>query len=329
MPLAVRQTRAFTAVVSYNNASMVSSLQKHITNFLEYLEIERGRSPRTIRNYDFYLRRFAQWAKQPKAERIDRELIRRYRLWLNRSLPGRTTETIAKSTQNYHLIALRSFFKYLAKRDVKSFPPEQIELAKQPSRSVEFLEIDELERLLSSPAQHAAGLVAFRDQAILELLFSTGLRVSELTNLHIDQVNTERDEFSVRGKGEKVRVVFLSDSAKESVKTYLGKRRDTSPFLFVSHDRAKGGRTESGPLTPRSVERLVARYARASGITKRITPHTMRHTFATDLLRSGADIRSVQSLLGHASITTTQIYTHVTDRQLKDIHQKFHGRNRK
>ena len=315
--------------VSYNVLTMAAGIQKQITDFLEYLEVERGRSTRTIRNYDFYLRRFATWAKNPAPSVISRDLVHRYRLWLNRSLTGRHEATMKKSTQNYHLIALRSFLKYLSRYDIASLPPEQIELSKQAIRSVEFLEADELDRLLAMPSKSSSGLVALRDRAILELLFSTGLRVSELSVLKIEQVNLNRDEFSVRGKGDKPRVVFLSDQARDASKRYLDKRRDLSPFLFVSHDRAKKGREESGPLTPRSIERLVARYAVEAGITKRITPHTMRHTFATDLLRSGADIRSVQSLLGHASITTTQIYTHVTNRQLKEVHQKFHGQRQK
>jgi site-specific recombinase XerD len=301
-------------------------IDKHITDFLEYLEVERGRSRRTIANYDFYLRRFASWAKHPKLADISRELIHKYRLWLNRGIPGRDEETIKKSTQNYHLIALRSFLKYLARHDVKSLPAEQIELGKAPARIVSFLEQDELDRVLAMPARQSEGLIALRDKAILELLFSTGTRVSELTNLKIDEVNLKRDEFTVRGKGDKVRVVFLSDAAKASLKSYLDKRRDASPFLFVSHDRAKGGREDVGPLTPRSIQRLVERYARAAGITKRITPHTLRHSFATDLLMNGADIRSVQSMLGHSSITSTQMYTHVTNAHLKDVHKKFHGR---
>jgi site-specific recombinase XerD len=305
---------------------MAATLQKRITEFLEYLEVERGRSARTIVNYDFYLRRFAKWAEDPDPKKINAELVRKYRLWLNRSVAGREEETLKKSTQNYHLIALRAFLKYLAKRDIASLSPEQIELSKQSSRAVEFLEPDELARLLSMPKKHKEGLVALRDTAILEMLFSTGTRVSELANLKIDQVNLSRDEFTVRGKGDKLRVVFLSDRAKSALKSYLDKRRDPAPYLFVSHDRARGGREESGALTPRSVERLVASYAKAAGITKRITPHTLRHTFATDLLMGGADIRAVQSMLGHASITTTQIYTHVTNKQLKDTYKKFHGK---
>ncbi len=305
----------------------VSALSRSITEFLEYLEIERGRSERTIQNYDFYLRRFAEWAKEPAPGKITGELVRKYRLWLNREIPGRLEDTLKKNTQNYHLIALRTFLKYLAKRGIASLSPEQIELAKQSMRTVEFLEEDELKRLLAAPRKEKEGLVALRDEAILEALFSTGLRVSELAHLKIDNVNLKRDEFTVRGKGDKPRVVFLSDRAKETIEKYLSARRDAAPYIFVSHDRAQKGRVEHGPLTPRSIERLVAFYARAAGITKRITPHTLRHTFATDLLLSGADIRAVQSMLGHSSITTTQIYTHITNKTLREVYQKFHGKN--
>lgn len=304
----------------------MSSFDKLITDFLEYLEVDRGRSPRTIRNYDFYLRRFSEWAKHPKPADVTREMIHKYRLYLNREVPGRDEELIKKSTQNYHLIALRSFLKYLSRHDVKSLPADHIELMKSSSRIVSFLEPDELSRILAVPGRESSGMIALRDTAILELLFATGMRVSELANLRIDGIALKRDEFTVRGKGDKARVVFLSDAAKVAIKAYLAKRRDASPFLFVSHDRAKAGREETGPLTPRSIQRMVERYARSAGITKRITPHTLRHTFATDLLMNGADIRSVQSMLGHASITTTQIYTHVTNEHLKDVHKRFHGK---
>jgi len=317
--------------------SSMATTNKLITDFLEYLEIEKGRSAKTIRNYDFYLRRFSEWAKNPTPQKISKEMIRKYRLWLNRSVPGRSEETLKKNTQNYHLIALRAFLKYLTRRDIKSLAPEMIELAKQSTRTVEFLEEDELERLLAAPmkkhkiktGEKGWSIVQMRDRAILETLFSTGLRVSEVANLKIDQINLKRDEFTVRGKGDKPRVVFLSDEAKKWIKQYTDKRMDPSPFLFVSHDRAKKGRKEAGPLTPRSIERMVKKYARDAGITKRITPHTLRHTFATDMLMAGADIRAVQDLLGHASINTTQIYTHITNKQLKQIHKKFHGKSRK
>lgn len=304
-------------------------MNKYITEFLEYLEIERNRSQRTIRNYDFYLQRFSKWAKNPNPENITAELVRRFRLWLNRTIEGKQGDNLKKSTQNYHLIALRSFLKYLSKRDIKSLAPEKIELARQPERSVEFLEIEELVRLLDAPVQGKKGgefsLVRLRDKAILEMLFSTGLRVSEIANLEIESVNLKRDEFTVRGKGDKPRIIFLSDDARQWIKAYLTKRQDMSPHLFVSHDRAKKRRDDSGPLTPRSIERIVKKYGKTAGITKKITPHTMRHTFATDLLRNGADLRSVQAMLGHASITTTQVYTHVTDKHLKEIHKKHHG----
>ncbi len=306
----------------------MKTLSTLITDFLEYLEVERGRSDRTIRNYDFYLKRFAKWAGNPTPNKITRELVHKYRLFLNRLAQGREEVTIKKSTQNYHLIALRSFLKYLSKNDISSLHPEHIELAKQSKRTVDFLEADELQRLLAMPRKLAVGLIALRDQAILELLFSAGLRVSELTGLKIEQINLKRDEFTVRGKGDKPRVCFLSDSAKSAILAYLEKRRDTSPFLFVSHDRAKSGRNDAGSLTPRSVQRAVEHYAVSAGITKKISPHTLRHTFATDLLLSGADIRSVQSMLGHESITTTQVYTHITNKQMKDVFKKFHGKQK-
>ncbi|MBI3120304.1 MAG: tyrosine-type recombinase/integrase [Candidatus Kerfeldbacteria bacterium] len=243
---------------------------------------------------------------------------------------------LKKSTQNYHIIALRSFLKYLAKRDIPCLAPEKIELSNVPQRQVEFLEGKDLERLLAAPNvvltetlnHHRPNveqeLLASRDSAILELFFSTGLRISELCNLQKEDINLANDEFTIRGKGEKLRVVFLSDRAKQKLRSYLSKRQDLSPYLFVSLDRASLARDET-PLTPRSVQRLIRRYSRVAGITKHVTPHTLRHSFATDLLRSGANIREVQQMLGHASITTTQVYTHVTDAALRDVHKKFHG----
>ncbi|MBU4315072.1 tyrosine-type recombinase/integrase [Patescibacteria group bacterium] len=301
-----------------------SELQKYIRLFLEYLEVERGRSARTIRNYDFYLQRFADWAKHPVPAKIDQELIRKYRLYLNRSVEGRDEVNLKKSTQNYHLIALRSFLKFLAKRDVKTMLPDKIELAKTGTRKIEFLEEEELRRMINA-TKDAKGLIGKRDRAVLEMLFSTGLRVSELSELRIKDVNLKRVEFTVKGKGSKHRVVFMSESAISAVKNYIDSRMDASPYLFVGHDRAKNHR-DLLPLSPRSIQRIVERYATEAGITKKITPHTLRHTFATDLLRNGADIRSVQAMLGHESITTTQIYTHVTDRELKNVHKKFHGK---
>ncbi|MBU1126371.1 MAG: site-specific tyrosine recombinase/integron integrase [Patescibacteria group bacterium] len=303
---------------------MASTLQKYIKQFLEYLEVERGRSSKTIENYHFYLNRFSDWAGEPTPQKIDLEMVRKFRLYLNREIEGRDDITLKKTTQNYHLIALRSFLKYLSKIDIKTLAPEKIELAKQGTRTVEFLEEDELARLRNAP-QDTPGILGLRDRAIIEMLFSTGLRVSELSNLKIENINLRRDEFTVKGKGSKHRIVFTSDEARKALKTYLDARRDTSPYLFVGHDRAKAGR-EAMPLTPRSIQRTIEKYATEAGITKKISPHTLRHTYATDLLRNGADIRSVQAMLGHESITTTQVYTHITDRELKKIHKKFHAK---
>lgn len=307
----------------------MKKLSSYLRPFLEHLEVEKGRSHLTIRNYQFYLQRFIDWAKDPDPAEINLDQVHQYRLYLNRLASRDEGTTLKKTTQNYHLIAFRSFLKFLAKRDVKSLSPEKIELAKQGTREVAFLEATDLQRLLEAPAKSGASkLIVARDRAILELFFSTGMRVSELANLKKNQVNLERDEFSVRGKGDKLRVAFLSHQARHTLKEYLALRDDDVPHVFVRHDRAKGGAREVGPLTPRSIERLVHHYSVASGIPKKVTPHTLRHSFATDLLMNGADLRSVQSMLGHASITTTQIYTHITNQQLRDVHQAFHGKQR-
>ncbi len=307
---------------------MTQTVPQLITDFLEYLEIEKNRSQATIKNYDFYLRRFVAMTKISTPAQITNDAVRQYRLQLNRLPNSATQGQLKKKTQNYHMIAVRTFLKYLAKRDIKTLAPEKIELAKQEDRMVEFLEGTELEELLEAPMKsESPRLIQLRDKAMLELFFSTGLRVSELAGLRIKDINLKREEFSVRGKGSKVRVVFLSQQAKYWLEQYLKERADVAPYLFVAHDRAKKGRAEgdASPLTTRSIERLVERYARAVGIMKKITPHTLRHSYATDLLRNGADIRSVQSMLGHSSITTTQIYTHVTDQGLKEIFKKFHS----
>lgn len=301
----------------------ISPLERLVSDFLEYVEVEKGRSQKTLRNYDFYLKRFLGQSGVSKPEHITLDCVRKFRVWLHRSVAGRAEAAPKVSTQNYHLIALRSFLKYLAKRDIRTLAAEKIELAKHPDREVSFLEEDELERLLKAPKGGALG--ALRDRAILELLFSTGLRVSEIARLRVSDVRADRDEFSVTGKGGKRRIVFVSKEAREALKTYMEKRQDASDYLFVGHDKAKRARADA-PITPRSIERLVEKYAVQAGITKHVSPHTMRHTFATDLLRGGADIRSVQAMLGHASITTTQVYTHVTNRHLQEIHKKHHGK---
>lgn len=293
--------------------------------FLEYQEIEKGRSLKTVENYDRYLTKFINQAGITKPADINDDALRAFRLWLNRqSSPTARGATLKKNTQNYHLIALRMFLKYLARRGVPSLAPERIELAKTPGRELDLITDVELERLMAGPKD--SDLKSLRDKAILELLFSTGLRVSELCNLDQDSIDLSRDEFSVRGKGEKVRLVFISPTAKENLKAYLVKRDDMHEALFVNLGQ---GKKEPERLTPRSVERIVKFYAIKAGISnKKVTPHVIRHSFATDLLQNGADIRSVQVMLGHANVATTQIYTHVTDKQLKDIHSKFHGKRR-
>lgn len=321
-------------------------LSSYLREFLEHLEIEKNRSQKTIQNYDFYLGRFVTWWGDKKPDALAAEDIRQYRLWLNRLLDVHG-DPLKKNTQNYHLIALRSFLKYLAKRDIETLAAEKIELMKMPDREVSFLEGTDLNRLLEAPVRTTEyGLqttdepaeairLKYRDKAILELLFSTGLRVSELVGLKRDMVNIKKDEFTVIGKGRKSRVVFLSEQAKYWLKKYLESRGDLNPYLLVSHDKAhrhakatQKNQPKDEPLTARSVERIVQKYAKAAGITKPVTPHTLRHSYATDLLQNGADIRSVQTMLGHSSITTTQIYTHITDRELRNIHKKFHGRQR-
>lgn len=310
---------------------MTADLKTLKTQFLEYLEIEKGRGVKTVENYDRYLNRFIAFAKVKAPGAITEQMVREFRIVLNRS--AGTAGTMKKNTQNYHLIALRAFLKFLRKRDVESLNPERIELAKTSARDLDLITAAELERLMNGPKGDDLG--ALRDKAILELFFSTGLRVSELCNLNQD-LDLSRDEFSVRGKGEKVRVVFLSDSAKKAVAAYLKKRGDMSDALFVSYgpsfakaSEGKKGGMDLPRITPRSIERIVKQYAVKAGITRKVTPHVIRHSFATDLLENGADLRSVQALLGHANIATTQVYTHVTDKHLREVHQAFHGKRRK
>ncbi len=294
--------------------------------FLQYLEIERGRSVKTIENYDRYLDRFFDFVKVKKPVDLTEEQVREFRLYLNRQagtkIAGRT-EPMKRRTQNYYLIALRAFLKFLRKRGIESLSPERIELAKVPERSLDLISPNELKRLMSAP--DAKTLEGKRDKAILELLFSTGLRISELCGLSIDDIDMSRDEFSVRGKGDKVRVVFISDGARSAVQDYLKHRKDMDDALFVRYGRKMNDGGELR-LSPRAVQRLLKQYAIKAGITRKVTPHVIRHSFATDLLSNGADLRSVQALLGHAHIGTTQIYTHVTDKHLREVHKKFHSK---
>jgi len=309
---------------------MAQDLQLLKTEFLEYLEIEKGRSPKTTENYDHYVSEYLAFSKAKKPADITERSIREFRIALNRR-PG-VAGTMKHKTQNYYMISLRAFLKFLRKRDIESLNPERIELAKVGARDLDLITSAELERLMRAPFEALAkkgvpNLAALRDRAILELFFSTGLRVSELCSLNRD-LDLTRDEFSIRGKGEKVRVVFLSAEAKACIKAYLDKRGDIEEALFIQMGKnAKNAKDLR--LTPRSVERLVKKYSTKAGITRKVTPHVIRHSFATDLLQNGADLRSVQALLGHANITTTQVYTHVTDKHLAEVHKKFHGQRRK
>lgn len=297
------------------------------TDFLEYLEIEQNRSQKTIQNYDHYLTRLNDFTgSELTVQQIDAELIRKWRLWLNR-LGTNTSDELGKTTLNYHLIALRSFLKFCAKRNIPALAADKIELARTKRTQVTFLSEDELETMFKQPKLDTPQ--GLRDRAILELLFSSGLRVSELTNLNRDHINLKRREFMVRGKGQKDRPIFVSEAAAYWVERYLNERTDTTSPLFIRYSGTKKV-DRSGNfhrLTPRSIQRLVARYALLAGITKHVSPHTLRHSFATDLLMNGADLRSVQAMLGHSNISTTQIYTHVTDPHLKSVHEQFHHRS--
>lgn len=307
-----------------------TSLDLLITEFLEYLEIEKGCSFLTTRVYRHYLDRFHNWLSEnsptSRAEDIDLELIRRYRLYLAH-LRTRNGLLLKRVSQSYHIIALRAFLRYLlVKRDIPTLSPDKIELPKQSSRSVSFLDPEQIQRLLNSP--QISNEIGLRDKAILETLFSTGLRVSELVRLNRDQIDLKRQEFGVKGKGNKLRVVFLSDTASQWIERYLQSRQDHFKPLFIRYsgsvDTQKNG--EKMRLTARSIEKIVAKYARRCGLSIKVSPHTLRHSFATDLLIGGADLRSVQEMLGHESIRTTQVYTHVTNRHLKEVHKAFHGR---
>lgn len=296
-----------------------------IDKFISYIEVTKNRSLKTVNNYRRYLYRFFIFAKISNVKDINQDVIDGFILYLRRQNGTRDGE-MKTNTRNYHLIALRMFLKYLAKMDIKSMSPEKIELAKQQPRQVDFLERDELKKIIYAPNLiKIDDLTKLRDISILELLFSTGLRVSELANLKKESINLNKQEFSIRGKGGKIRVVFLSDTARDSLKKYLEKRSDMADALFIRTD-IDPSKNELENLTPRSIQRIVKKYSKIAGITKKVTPHTLRHSFATDLLYQGADIRSVQEMLGHSSITTTQVYTHITNKRLKEVYDKFHDK---
>jgi site-specific recombinase XerD len=296
------------------------------TDFLEYLETTQNRSQKTIRNYDHYLTRLVDFAGDIDVGDINQELVRKWRIWLVR-LGTNVSNELGMPTLNYHLIALRSFLKFCAKQDMPALSAEKIELPKLKRKQVTFLNEDELARLFAQP--DISKINGLRDRAILELLFSSGLRVSELVGLDRDHINLKRREFMVRGKGQKDRPIFISQHAAEWIAAYLEAREDNTRPLFMRYSGIKTVNLSGNyhRLTARSIQRLVSRYALLAGIVKQVTPHTLRHSFATDLVTNGADLRSVQTMLGHSNIATTQIYTHVTDPQLKEIHERFHSNN--
>lgn len=302
---------------------MSNYVSEVIVDFLEYLEVEQNRSQKTAENYHLYLMRFVDFTEDILVERITSETIRKWRLWLARLKDDQGNE-LSKITQSYHLIALRSFLRYCGKRGYETLAADHIELPKVKRKQVSFLQQDELQRLFAQIKPD--GLIGLRDRAIIALLYSSGLRVSELAHLDRNHINLERREFMVRGKGQKDRLVFIDDGSAELIAQYLHRRTDTLQPLFIRY----GGHEsldqsgDFGRLTPRSIQRIVSNYARLAGITKHVSPHTLRHSFATDLLMNGADIRSVQTLLGHSNIATTQIYTHITDPHLREVHTKFH-----
>lgn len=330
LPLRNAATRRYCATVFINIdiIIIVADIQKLLKDYLDYLEIEKNRSPSTRVNYERYLKRFVEFAGIKNVGDITEDKIRAFRVHL-----AEPSRNLKKRSQAYYVIALRNFLKYLAVRDIETVAPDKVELPRVPTRQIQIVSYDDVLRLLEAPTrllaeakQEGKALRALRDRAMLETLFSTGLRVSELTALN-RYIDIGKGEITVRGKGEKLRIVFLSDRAKRVLKEYLEKRSDAEEALFISLSAGKKSKV-IGRITPRTVERLVSKYARAAGITGKVTPHQLRHQFATDLLANGADLRSVQELLGHASITTTQIYTHVTNRELREIHKAFHGKRR-
>lgn len=331
-PLRLKK-QGFGYFATYCIINPMADINNLLKNYLDYLEIEKNRSPKTRENYERYLRSFINFAKVRNEKNINADNVRDFRLHLARTA-GRDGKTLKKTTQVYYVIALRNFLKYLVKQDYDVLSPDKIELPKTPGRQIEIIEYKDLERLLDAPK--GQDLRTLRDKAILETLFSTGLRISELCGLN-RYLDLERGEITVRGKGDKLRLVFLSERAKKAIKNYLDKRTDTEETLFVSLTKSRlrqgsGGQAQNpkviGRIIPRTIQRLIRFYARKAGIMDRVTPHTLRHEFATDLLIGGADLRSVQELLGHANVSTTQIYTHLTNKELKDIHRAFHGRRR-
>ena len=305
-----------------------SELENLVNQYLDYLRVEKGSSPLTIRNYAHYLGRFLSWLEDKKISMklasIEPKAVSNYRLYLSQLSDGRG-DTLSRKTQGYHIIALRSFLKWLNKNGYESLPAEKLDLPKVKERQVSFLNGEQVNRLLNAPS--ISSKTGKRDKAILELLFSTGLRVSELVSLNLDKIDLDRREFGIVGKGGRARVVFLSSRASDWIKEYLSVREDHFKPLFIRHRGPPSMDDEDVRLSPRSVQRMVKKYSRKVKLPVEVTPHVIRHSFATDLLVAGADLRSVQEMLGHKNVATTQIYTHVTNKRLKEAHEKFHSGN--
>ncbi len=308
------------------------SLKEAVLQFLEYCELDKNLSQKSIRMYGYYLNFFQDWMTKnfgndaENVSKVNDQHVRKFRLYLSQQYYNPFKGPLKRQSQNYFLIAIRSMLRYLLKEEVPVLSPDKIELGKTRDREIKFLSPEDLKRLFD--AVNFKRLSGLRDRAILEVLFSTGLRVSELANLNRDQINLDRGEFGVIGKGGKARVVFLSKNAVDWLGRYLQKRQDDCPAVFVRYRGKKPNQPEEKRLSPRQIQRLVEKYRRKAGITVKITPHVLRHSFATDLLMHGADLRSVQEMLGHKNIATTQIYTHVTNPRLREIHEKYHSGNK-
>jgi len=309
---------------------------KYLVNFLDYCEIEKGLSSKTQENYTRFLRKFFTWLIETKNDsltppELTAEHVWQYKVYLSRHIDPRTHKTLKKTTQNYYLIALRSLLDFFVEKDVASLPPSKVKLAKDKAdKEIKFLKLDQLSTLLTAPS--ASTIIGMRDRALLETLFSTGLRVAELAALNRDQLRIKDDthdlEIAVVGKGSKIRTVYFSERAVKALRAYINERKDLDEALFVNYKRGGALSSASRRLTVKSIEDIVKKYVIITGLPVMATPHTLRHSFATDLLNQGVDLRTVQEFLGHSNIATTQIYTHVTNKQLRDIHRKIHD-NRK
>lgn len=309
---------------------------KYLNDFLDYLEIEKGLTSKTQENYQRFLKKFFNWLKSSgleelKPQKLTTDHVWRYRVYLSRHINHKNKKSLKKTTQNYYLIALRSLLEFFLEKKIASLSPTQVKLAKDKSdKEIKFLNLGQVEKLLMAP--NTEKIIGLRDRAILESLFSTGLRVAELVSLNREQIKIKNFvkslEISVVGKGDKIRTIYFSERSASWLKKYLDKRADFDEALFINYKRGAAGKDILRRLTTKSIEDIVKKYIKIAGLPVMATPHTIRHSYATDLLTQGVDLRMVQEFLGHKNIITTQIYTHVTNKQLKNIHEKFHGGNK-